>query len=229
VSTTWYAAFGLLTVLAVLNGVFLIATMRQVGVLHQRVRPIGHGQVGGPTVGARLPAVAFETVPGSPELTRRTPLTVLAYIAPGCDVCDDLLPVLHAYRRSARDDEIELALVTEAASDDAQVYLTEHRVGLPFVRHDNIARLFKIPGSPFLLAVTAVTAGSFTVLASGVVNTMEQLEDLVQTAHDNVDALATQAHGTPLQVAPANGSGGHGTLTLTTERRTDAGSQQLGI
>ncbi len=203
-STTWYAAFGLLAVLAVLNSLFLIAAIRQIGVLHQRVRPTGHGRVGGPAVGARLPAVALTPVRGSAGVAFAAPLAVLAYVSPGCDVCDDLLPVLRAYQRSAPREEIELALLTQADAIDAERYFAEHQPGLPLVRHDNLARLFDIPGSPFVLAVQAEAPGSFTVVASGVVNTMEQLEDLVQTAHDNVDALAAQAQVTGSGRAPAD-------------------------
>jgi hypothetical protein len=206
VSTTWYAAFGLLAVLAALNSVFLIAAIRQIGVLHQRVRPIGHGQVGGPTVGSRLPAVTLAPVGGSGGLAFSAPLAVLAYVSPGCDICDDLLPVLRAYQRSTPRDEVELALLTEAEPIAAETYFQTRDPGLPFVRHDNIARLFDIPGSPFVLALEPEASGAFTVVASGVVNTMEQLEDLVQTAQSNVDALASQAATAVRATAPADGA-----------------------
>lgn len=59
-SGAWYAAFGLLALLTVANSLLLVATMRQVGVLHERVRPMAAGDAGGPRPGNVLPWLPLE-------------------------------------------------------------------------------------------------------------------------------------------------------------------------
>lgn len=196
-STPWYAAFGLLTVLALLNAVFLVAAMRQIGVLHQRVQPVGHGQVGGPRAGRHLPALSLETIPGMDAPNLEASILGLAFVSPSCGVCDELLPVLHAFDRTERETGIRIVLATTAGADEASAYAAAHEVKLPFVRNEAFEAAYDIPGTPYVLALRAVD-GKFEVLAGGVVNTMEQLEDLVQTARDNVDAFAQQRTGLPL-------------------------------
>ncbi len=222
-SSTWYAAFTLLTILVLLNSVVLVATMRQVGVLHLRVRPVGHGQIEGPGVGQHLRTLPFNEVPGVPCLVAKAPILILAYVTPGCDACDLLLPVLHGFDRSKPHDLLDIALVTDATIDDAQFYAEKHAVKLPMLRHDDLAAHFAIPGSPYVLALRRSESGKLVVLAGGVVNTMEQLEDLVDSAQDNVRALAAQGLGpsvdaldgtqrkagrTPMQESPKEDSNG---------------------
>src|SRR5689334_19704246 len=91
-TSTWYVAFALLTLLSVANAVVLVAALRQIGVLHQRVKPMGPGQQEGPQPGSELPFVSFEPV-GRQTSSRRpgdAPVTVIAYVNPGCGLCDTL-------------------------------------------------------------------------------------------------------------------------------------------
>lgn len=108
----WYAAFALLTLLGIVNAVVLVAVMRQVGVLHQRVSPIGAGRFGGPTVGDRFPRLDFAAVGGGapPELSG---ITVLGYVSPNCGVCELLPPIFEGYTRSRASGDV-IALATDA-------------------------------------------------------------------------------------------------------------------
>jgi methylamine dehydrogenase accessory protein MauD len=204
VSGPWYAAFGLLTLLALTNSVLLVATMRQVGVLHERVRPMAAGDAGGPRPGNVLPWVPVELLdPAGAGSTWRAsaPLELFAYITPGCGVCDDVLPIIAAFARDRDAERLDVALITDAAPDATAKMVKTKKIDLPLLRYDDLSSHWDLPGSPYVFVARRQTTGDLVVLSGGVVNSMEQLESLVDIAGDNLIALTEQGLGpAPLDV-----------------------------
>lgn len=224
----WFAAFGLLALLSVLNALMLVATMRQVGVLHQRVRPTGAGAANGPAIGARLPAPPLEAVNGSVsgDLYAAEAVTVLAYVAPGCSLCTDLLPSFEAFRKSAPS-TMQILLVTDAAPSNAAEYAEENSFKMPLVRADNLARDWQIPGSPYVVVVRQDDAQTLRVLAAGVVNSLEQLEDVAAVAIENQTAILDQFGAAPGPASPAaSGNGGDAASTYPLSIHTTRARQE---
>lgn len=190
-SETWYAAFGLLAILTVANSVLLVATMRQVGVLHQRVPPTGPGSVG-PQPGQTFEHLATSLVPGSTSDGLGTaPLTVIAYVTPGCALCERIPGFIEAVTRSAAPHErglLSFALATDAPAPEAQEYRDRHDLQLPLVCHPDFADHYEVKGigAPYLLALADLDGNGGEkrqiLLAGGIVNSLEQLEDLVDMA-----------------------------------------------
>lgn len=207
----WFAAFGLLALLSVLNALMLVATMRQVGVLHQRVRPTGAGAANGPAIGARLPALALQAVndraSGVPSAAKT--VTLLAYVAPGCSLCGELLPSFEAFGRNAPE-AVQVLLATDAPPDKAAEYAEENDVKMPLVRADNLAREWHIPGSPYVVAVRQDDSQTLRVLSAGVVNSLEQLEDVAAVAVENQAAILDQFGASPGPMALGASGEGHG-------------------
>jgi hypothetical protein len=205
--STWYAAFGLLCVLTLVNSALVLGMLRQVGVLHQRLPPTGPGTHEGPGIGQRfaIPEDAAPINKGAASLAGLFDphrITLLAYVTPGCGLCDDLLPALSAYGRSAPADRIQLAAVTDVAIGDAKEYVRAKAVRLPAFHVPGLGRTYGLPGSPYVLAVRA-EEGQLRVLGGGVANTLEQIEDIEKIAEENVHAIDAQRHpdGLPLVVA----------------------------
>jgi hypothetical protein len=195
-SAAWYAAFGLLAVLSVANAVVLVATLRQVGVLHQRLRPTGPGTHEGPQVGQELPLIPLEPVTDDAE--RRvfaTPISVLVYVTPGCSICKALPEMVGAYLRQA-DDDVRVAFVTDVPIEAARRYADESALPAPLLHSDVVARVYALPGSPYVVALAPPANGNAMVLRAGVVNTLEQFEDLVEGAAVQLAAVQT-ATGIP--------------------------------
>jgi hypothetical protein len=186
----WYAAFGLLVLLSTANAVVLVAAMRQIGVLHQRIHPTGALEEEGPAVFRRVPRLELSPVPGShaPDLFER-PITVLAYVTVNCGACDLVVPLVHAFARSSQAELFEVALATDAAPDQAALYHSSHDITLPFVRHDFFSAEYDIKASPYILALATGDEGSdhAIVVGGGIVNTLEQLEDVTRQALENLD------------------------------------------
>ncbi|MGH2678940.1 MAG: hypothetical protein ACRDG8_00415 [Actinomycetota bacterium] len=155
-SEWWTAAFVAQWVLLVVLCVVVVALARQVGTLHLRLGPRGALEIDteGPGLGEPLPPVEATGADGAPVVIGGPGARRLVlFSSPTCTVCREVAPALPAAARAA-------AL-------------------LPQVVHDPDAeRTFEVPGTPFLLVLDETG----TVRAKGTVNTLEQVEGLVDTA-----------------------------------------------
>jgi hypothetical protein len=185
---TWYAAFGLLTLLSLVNAFVLVATLRQIGVLHQRIRPIGPGvREEGPQPGTQLPRLPFEAVaPQASGSPYGGTLSVFGYVSPGCGLCRDVPGFFRTYMKT-RPPGVELSavLITDADEEAAAAFAADH-IGASeepsLYRNPDLQGEYAFPGSPYVLALDSSEEGHLTVLAAGVVNELEQLEDLIDGA-----------------------------------------------
>lgn len=207
-TSLWIAAFALLTALSVATAIVLVATIRQVGVLHQRIRPAGAGTHEGPAAGSELPVPTF--TPITPVAADAWPLagdlTVLAYINPGCAVCDDLRHAVAGYLRAAPREAVSFIFATDALMEVAQRYATDTELAAPLFHAAALSTLWDLPGSPYVLAFAAASQSSVRLIQSGVVNSLEQLEIFMDAVHasaaEEPAAVAESTHARPEVVAP---------------------------
>ena len=101
--TVWIVSYLLLWTSVVVLGFTVVALLRQIGVLHTRIAPMGvHFAGEGPELDG--PAPAADGVDYS-----ASPYTLLAFTSPTCEICARLEPAL---LRIGRDyDEIDVRLV----------------------------------------------------------------------------------------------------------------------
>lgn len=204
-SATWYAAFALLGLLSIANAVLLVAMMRQIGVLHQRIHPTGALEEEGPSILRRMPKLDLQPVAGSREPTIfQRPMTLLVYVTAGCGACDALIPLVDVYSRESGSHNMDLALATDAPPDQASIMLREHKVQVPFVRHDLFSTEYDIKASPYVLGLMHVDDNQATenhtiVLGGGIVNTLEQLEDVARQVAENYGVQRGGAETTSMQ------------------------------
>lgn len=93
---SWRVAFVVLWVLVALLAVAVVALLRQIGVLHQRLAPMGtHFASEGPELDAPAPSVGIDWSSST--------LTVLLFTSPTCVLCRELKPSLDAFRRQYRE------------------------------------------------------------------------------------------------------------------------------
>lgn len=109
--TTWIVSYLLLWAAVLLLGFTVIALLRQVGVLHTRVAPMGvHFAGEGPDLGGPAPDRASADYAASA-------CTVLAFTSPTCEICAGLEPALVRFARSYP--EVELRIVDAEAEPGA--------------------------------------------------------------------------------------------------------------
>lgn len=146
----WVVSYVLLWLAVLGLSVMVVALLRQVGVLHTRLRPLGvHFAGEGPE---RL--VPAPPVPGVAYGAHA--MTLLAFTSPTCDLCRELLPSLRAMERQYRD----LALV--------EVELGE--------RLQPVFSAFNVRSTPYVVTVDR----HGVVQGRGVANSLEQVEVLVE-------------------------------------------------
>lgn len=89
----WVASYVALWTAVVVLGLAVIVLLRQIGVLHARLQPMGvHFAGEGPDLGASAPAA------GPVDYT--APMTLVAFTSKTCEACAALRPALAAIERS---------------------------------------------------------------------------------------------------------------------------------
>ena len=190
----------LLWVLVIALGVVVLALLRQVGVLHERIAPAG-ALLGGerPAPGDTAPVLELKShegrgvrVGGADEQGRET---LLLFVSPDCPVCKHLLP----WVRSVRDAEAPGARVVIASDGDSPGHedLARRHVSQlgPYVLSPELGRAYQVGRVPHAVLIDA----GGTVRARGLVNTREHLESLFEAMRRGVAAvqdLSATAEGT---------------------------------
>lgn len=150
--SVWVASYVLLWLAVLALGVTVLALLRQIGVLHTRLRPLGgHPANEGPPVG--MPAPTLAGVEYSSAST-----TLLAFTSPTCAICASLLPGIDALRRQYK---------------DVAVQVISHGPGTE-VTFD----AFAVASTPYVVLVD----DDGLVSNKGVVNSLEQVEVMMEGA-----------------------------------------------
>jgi methylamine dehydrogenase accessory protein MauD len=167
-------------VLALVVAVFALA--RQVGILHERVAPMGALMLDtGPKIGTPSPVFTLTDLGGRPVNIGAPALssTLLFFLSPTCPVCKKLLPILKSMAASERR---WLSIVLASDGDDSEQRKFIRRAALepfPYVLSTELGLAYHVSKLPY--AVLLDERG--VVRAKGLVNSREQLESLF-TAKD---------------------------------------------
>lgn len=170
--------------------VLVFALARQIGVLHERVAPAGALLLdGGPKVGDPAPVWSGADLFGRPlqlgGASHDGRGTLLLFVAPGCPVCESLLPVV---RRLAAEEAARLRVVF--ASDgrpDAQRRFAEqnHLDAFPYVVSTELGLAHGVGRLPHAVLID----GAGIVRAKGLVNSREHLESLLEAQTRGVASI----------------------------------------
>ena len=173
----------------VLAGV-VVALARQLGVLYERIAPVGALTIGrGPAVGEQPPIVAAVTLDGV-ELQVGAPGddgrgTLLFFLSVSCPVCKALLPVLRSLAREERA-RLRVILAGDGNADEYRALVRAHGVeDLSCVVSPVLGMTWQVPRVPYAVLLDA--AG--TIRSKGLVNTREHLESLLEADERGVGTL----------------------------------------
>lgn len=194
IALLWLVVMGLIFI--------VVALARQIGIIHERIRPAGALHL---TKGLRVgePAPVIETRDiagrvlriGAPHPQRRS--TLVAFVSPTCPVCKSLLPVLRSMRRQ------ESASVDVVLASDGT--LEEHR---EFIAAESLAEFSYVLsaelgmryGASRLPYAVLVDEGGI-VRSNGLVNTREHLESLLEAQARGVANIQELAARSSREVA----------------------------
>jgi methylamine dehydrogenase accessory protein MauD len=171
--TLWFVVIGLCLA--------LLAVVRQLGVLHERIAPVGALMLAkGLKVGELAPSIAVDDLDGR-ALTlgaARTDgrATLLMFVSPTCPVCKALLPVLKSSLTSERD-WLDIVLASDGENARQREFVAAHRLGsFPYVVSAPLGISYQVSRLPFAALIDA----QGVLRARGIVNSREHLESLFE-------------------------------------------------
>lgn len=188
-----------LLVLALMVMVFALA--RQVGVLFERITPVGAMiNDAGPAIGSASPVFHLTSLNQPSEVmigSQQAQSTLLFFLSPTCPICKKLLPAIQSLSNS----ESRWLKVILASDGDAEKHLpfvSQHGLtALPYVLSQPLGMAYRVSRLPFAVLLDA----DGIVRAKGLVNSREQLDSLlnvVDTGHISIQSYVnqtqTQAH-----------------------------------
>lgn len=173
----------------VLAGV-VVALVRQIGVLHERVAPAGALAVlGGPEPGEAAPQLELldwngeEIRLGGASDDGRS--TLLVFLSPSCQVCRSLLPALES-ARSAEQAWLRVVVASDGEPEEHAAFVAEHELDRgSYVLSAELGLAWRVAQLPY----AALMDEAGLVRAAGLVNTREHLESLFEARERGVATL----------------------------------------
>ncbi len=179
-------------VLALLVVVFALA--RQIGILYERVAPMGALILdSGPKVGEAAPRFDLPALDGRTlsvgAAGERSQL--LFFLSPTCPVCKKLLPILKSIA-AAESAWLRIAFASDGEAEEHQsFYRRAGLVAYPYVLSTELGMGFRVGKLPYAVLIDE----SGRVRAKGLVNSREQLESLFTAKDLNVASVQDYLEG----------------------------------
>jgi len=193
-------------ILTLLLAILLFGLARQVGLLHERIAPMGAmSSDRGPVVGEQAPFIVAATLDGEryeiggPSARDRSRL--LLFVSPACPVCKKLLPIARSFANAER---LEVVLVGDGDIPEQRAMIRRFGLeSLPFLNSPQVGLSFQVGKLPYAILIDA--AG--VIRAKGLVNNREHLESLIvaeETGFGTIQAyLAARNLGGSERTTPA--------------------------
>ena len=176
---------------AVVAGLALVvlALARQVGLLHERLGPVGAlALAGGPKTGEAAPALEVEDLAGrrlaigGADASGRS--TLLVFVSPSCTLCRSLLPSLHSLAKHERG--LRVVLASDGLRAEHEAFVVEHALGeLAYVLSQPLGLAYRVARLPWAALVDA----RGILRSQGLVNSREHLESLLEAEALGVASL----------------------------------------
>lgn len=158
----------------------VLALVRQIGVLYERVAPAGAMKSdSGLKIGEEVPVFELRTLDGRPlqlggERNDGKSM-LLFFLSPSCPVCKTLLPVLQAIRNSEAS-WLEVVLAGDGDKEEHRAWLKAQGMeSWPYVLSPQLGMTMQVGQLPF----AALVDKSGTLRARNSVNSREQIESMV--------------------------------------------------
>jgi methylamine dehydrogenase accessory protein MauD len=172
-----------------------LALLRQVGVIHERIAPMGALTLDkGPKEGEKSPL--FDLLDLSRRRVKigganaRGKSSLVFFLSPSCPICKKMLPIL---KSSARTEAswLEILLASDGEAPEHERFVTAHGLGdFSYILSQELGMTYRVGKLPY--AVLIDEAG--VVRAKGLINTREHLESLIQAKEMGVASIQEYLH-----------------------------------
>ncbi len=166
----WIAFFGLV--------VMGIALSRQIGILYERVAPMGALMMdAGPKVGDRAPQFQLPTLSGGMvtiSAAGATQNSLLFFLSPDCPICKKLIPILKSLQK-AEAGNLHLIFASDGEAPFHQSFRERVKIeAYDYVLSQDLGMAFRVSKLPYAVLIDR----DGIIRAKGLVNSREQIESL---------------------------------------------------
>jgi len=201
----WMISTVLLWVVVLALMLLVLALSRQIGVLYERLAPVGALTMDkGPEVGQAAPQQSVTDITGRAVQVGgwQTHSQLLFFLSPTCPVCKKLLPALKSVAQSEKR-WLNVALASDGDMPEHLAFIKRSKLeSFTYLLSSTLGMSFQISKLPY--AVLIDEGG--IVRAKGLINSREHLESLFTAKELGVasvqDYLAKQATPQTMQVNP---------------------------
>ena len=168
----------------------VVALVRQIGVLHQRIAPAGALMLGqGPKIGEKVSLLELQALDGDKiqfggaNLTRKS--TLVFFLSPSCPVCKTLLPVLRSSRKSERK-WLDIVLASDGDLQEQHRFVQSQGLSdFPYVVSTELGIAFQVGKLPYAVIID----DNGVLRARGLINSREPLESMFEAKELGVASL----------------------------------------
>ena len=180
----------LLWIVVLLLCAVVVALVRQIGILHERIAPVGALALSqGPKVGEEVPRFDLTAIDGrhvkvgGPNEQGRS--TLLFFLSPTCPVCKTLLPVLKSSRRKERS-WLDVFLASDGDLDEQKAFVRENDLSeLIYIVSADLGISLRIGRLPYVVLLDE----QGVIRAQGLVNSREHLESVFEAKERGVASI----------------------------------------
>jgi methylamine dehydrogenase accessory protein MauD len=179
----------LLWVAVVTLGIVVLALVRQIGVLHVRLAPVGALMTGQDLrVGEAAPPFNLTDIQGEPRSIGGPEsnglFTLLFFLSPTCDVCKTLLPALKSI--AARESWLRIVLASDGPRDTHEKFIADRELAdFPYLLSTELGMTYHVSQLPFAVLIDA----DGVLRAHGLVNSREHIESLFEASERGLASL----------------------------------------
>ena len=177
----WLAIFGLAAV--------VLALVRQIGVLHQRIAPAGALMISqGVKIGASVPEMSLKALDGS-EVSiggdSSGHSTLIMFVAPDCPVCASLIPALIKIGQQ-ESDWLRIIFASDGKELENITYWRDQGLdSFPYVISTELGLTFQVAKLPYGVLVDETGV----LVSQGLTNTREHVESLFEAKRLKVASI----------------------------------------
>ena len=180
----------LLWLVVLILGAVVFGMVRQIGVLHERVAPMGAlANDRGPDVGEMAPDMKIAGMDGGlvqiggPVPGGRSRL--LLFVSPSCPICKKLLPIARSFASGER---LDVVIVGDGdVAEQREMIRANGLEGIPYVNSPQVGMAFQVGKLPYAILIDE----DGVIRAKGLVNSREHLESLAiakETGYGSIQA-----------------------------------------
>jgi len=179
----------LLWVLVTLLMLAVYALARQIGVLHERVAPVGALMpMEGPKIGEIIEPMDVQLLDGSNFQIggENNFKTLIYFLPPTCPICKSLLPIVLSIA-THESERLRVVFASDGDNTDSHMkYVEEHKLDhYPYVISQPLGMRMGVNKLPFAVLINE----QGVLRGRGLVNNREHLESLLQADEMNVSSL----------------------------------------